>query len=101
MSFTSLLIEDEITCYLRHFRETDICENCNKKTKILSCNQCNKKVCSNAKCSLLFPHHNNTLFIICKQCTSKIEKQIKCLDFDKIRLLKRKIKTKKTKKQSF
>tara|TARA_B100000035_G_C20653242_1_gene401922 strand:+ start:212 stop:574 length:363 start_codon:yes stop_codon:yes gene_type:complete len=77
---------------------TDICEECEEKKQIVLCEKCGGGVCENEDCSFLFPHYNNTLFVICRRCCDEVFDKFKLvMDFTKLKLLKNKIKTQKTK----
>ena len=78
---------------LTQISEIDYCNECDKEMRILCCEKCAESVCITGKCSLTFPHHNDTLYVICRTCSTKIEKKLKVLlDLDKLKLLKKKIK---------
>ncbi len=78
---------------LTQISEVDYCNECEQEMQILCCDKCAESVCIKGKCSLTFPHYNDSLYVICDTCTKKIEKKLRVLiDFDKLKLLKRKIK---------
>ena len=65
-----------------------ICENVRSK---YFCHQCANSVCSSNLCCEIFPHYNETNFIICNDCVkyyeSKLQPQI---DYTKIEKIKQK-----------
>jgi len=70
----------------------DNCNECNQYTSINCCNKCSECVCSSESCSTIYPHYNNTYFIICKACFCDIEQQLHVqIDFNKLRTLKQRI----------
>ena len=98
MSYNQLNSKDMSVLFSENSNWTDICEECNEKKQIVLCDKCGGGVCQNDDCSVLFPHYNNTLFVICNHCCDEIFDKFKLMiDFTKIKLLKNKIKTKKTK----
>jgi hypothetical protein len=81
--------------------DIDFCNECNAKSLIKCCDKCGEGVCANDNCSLVFPYHRNTNYILCRTCSDKIESKLKVvIDLDKLRLLKQKIDNKRTKKQT-
>lgn len=86
--------------YYEMNNDIDFCNECNTKTLIDGCNKCGEGVCTNDKCSIIFPHYRNTKYILCRTCSDKIESKLTVvIDLDKLRLLKQKITSKRTKKQ--
>ena len=73
--------------------DIDHCYECDLKTTILACNKCGNAVCNKGNCCMLFPHYNESLYVICRTCAKGIDKKLKVLvDLDKLKLLKKKIK---------
>lgn len=73
----------------------DNCEQCSKKKKLHLCDKCGNTVCCNVKCSLLFPHYHNTLYVICDNCSNEIGQKMKLvINLGELKCLKRKIKKK-------
>jgi hypothetical protein len=78
---------------LTQISDVDYCNECEQEKQILCCEKCAESVCIKGKCSLTFPHYNDTLYVICRTCTKKIENKLLVLvDLDKLVLLKKKIK---------
>ena len=74
------------------------CNECNTNKIKGYCNICKKSTCCRKKCCELFPHYNNTLFVICKHCINKIEEKLYILeDNSSIILCKRELRTLKEK----
>ncbi len=51
------------------------CETCNRilsGKRILECSCCELLVCKSKKCSVSFPHYNNTLLTFCNYCVDEI-----------------------------
>lgn len=81
--------------------DVDLCNVCNEKCYLLICNKCGDGVCSNDKCSTIFPHYFNSLFVICNDCNVSISKKIKLeIDLSKIHLLKKKIENNQCRRHS-
>src|SRR6056300_1358757 len=81
--------------------DVDLCNICEKKCNLLTCDKCGEGVCSNIECSTLFPHYSNSLFVICNDCNVTISKKFKLvIDLSKIRLLKQKIENKQCRRNS-
>lgn len=78
----------------KHFTDWDRCTECNVNSVQYTCNNCRNHVCNNQKCSISFPHYNNTCFVICNTCKIPIENKLVCIEHDKLRLLKKKIQLK-------
>lgn len=49
---------------------------CNVHATLLCCNHCSNINCGNLSCSIIFPHSNNTIYIICKKCYTSIENKM-------------------------
>ena len=78
---------------LMHISDIDYCNECANEKQILCCDKCAESVCIKGKCSLTFPHYNDTLYVICRTCSIQINKKFQVLiDVDKLVLLKKKIK---------
>ena len=78
---------------LTQISDVDYCNECEQEMQISCCEKCAESVCIKGKCSLTFPHYNDTLYVICRTCTKKIENKLLVLvDLDKLVLLKKKIK---------
>lgn len=70
----------------------ELCECCNERKLVDSCNTCGEGVCFHDTCCTLFPHYKNTLYIICVTCQQRIEHKLKVeIDYSKLRILKQKI----------
>ncbi len=86
----------EIKIMIDDLTEQDYCYECDEKRCYVICNKCANSVCTSATCSTLFPHRKNTMFVVCRKCRFQIESQFKLvvdeIDYDKLVLLKRKIK---------
>ena len=79
--------------------EKDICNECNEVKKIILCNKCGNSICTSSKCCIIFPHYFDTLFAVCNDCRLEVEGKLKILiDFEKLKLLKKKIKKYKNRK---
>ena len=71
---------------------SDICSQCDEKKNIVTCNKCGEAVCCRGECANLFPHHNDTLYVVCNECTDEIARKLRLvIDFGKLKLLKRKL----------
>lgn len=69
------------------------CEYCENKM-IATCERCGTSVCSNKECSIIFPHHNNSVLAICKCCLNLYNQEIKVyIDDNKINNVKKKART--------
>ena len=78
----------------------DICSQCDEKKRIICCNKCGEAICRSEKCSQLFPHYQDTIYAICTECSHDIGIKLKLvIDMSKLKLLKRKIKTRQTKQK--
>lgn len=83
----------EIRVSVDKITDIDFCNECDEERKIVSCDKCANAVCTNYKCSLLFPHRNGSVYAVCNTCRVEIESKLKLfVDLDKLKLLKRKIK---------
>lgn len=91
---------DSKLCQRISFDE-DLCNICETKSNLLTCDKCGEGVCNNDGCSMLFPHYFNTLFVICNDCNVTISKKFKLvIDLSKIRLLKQKIENNQCRRHS-
>jgi hypothetical protein len=76
------------------------CVNCEKEKKIkylYECTHCNKDVCRLTSCCNVFPRADNEDIVICHDCQNKIEEKfVLVMDFNKLNLLKGKIKNNTT-----
>lgn len=79
-----------------HNEGKDVCSECSENKYIICCNRCGNAVCSSIECSSLFPHYQNTIYVICDSCSTNIYGKMKLIDFSKLTLLKKKIKTRQT-----
>jgi hypothetical protein len=63
--------------------KTSACTECdvNKATNI--CRFCKDRICISSKCSIIFPHTKNTIFVICTRCNLIISRKMKLLNYDK------------------
>ncbi len=86
--------EEEIKNLLERVSELYLCEYCEKKKLTVQCERCGASVCSHQECSILFPHHNNSVLAICKQCQNLYNQEIKVyIDTEKISNIKKKART--------
>ena len=70
--------------------DIDCCYECDEKRKIVYCDTCANAVCTNSKCSLLFPHRNGSIYAVCNTCRIEIESKFKLVvDLEKLKLLKK------------
>ena len=70
----------------------DLCNECEDYHPSYCCDKCANSICSNDKCSWLFPHYNRTNYVICASCVEEIDKKLTLLvDYSKLVLLKKKI----------
>lgn len=77
--------------------DKEYCEVCGEGDMEVLCDKCGNGVCRNDHCCMIFPHYNNTEYVVCDNCKDKIEKKLRQeIDLDKLTLLKRKIATKTT-----
>lgn len=77
--------------------DKEYCEVCEEGDMEVCCDKCGDGVCRNERCCMIFPHYNNTEYVVCVECKDKIEKKLRQeIDMGKLTLLKRKIATKTT-----
>jgi len=70
----------------------DLCNECDGHSTSYCCNKCANSICDSDKCSWLFPHYNQTNYVICSTCVEAIDKKLTVLvDYSKLVLLKKKI----------
>ena len=74
------------------------CEECEARTMHYECYNCSAYVCRNKKCSMIFPHYENTNIAICKTCENDISTKLQQVPYveDDLILLKKKIAEKKS-----
>lgn len=53
------------------------CGVCEKKMAKLSCNVCEDTICKSKNCSELFPHYNNTQYVVCSTCFEEVDSKLK------------------------
>ena len=72
--------------------DDDLCNECEDYHPSYCCNKCANSICDSDKCSWLFPHFNQTNYVICSTCVEAIDKKLTVLvDHSKLVLLKKKI----------
>jgi hypothetical protein len=81
------------------FEDIMYCDVCKKKYAYAQCDKCGESVCnSDGDCCIIFPHYNNTEFIICNFCMTEADKKIKPY-IENLRTLKQNIKNNKIHKK--
>ena len=84
--------EGELRDFINRLTEEDVCNECDQKRKIICCDKCGNAVCTSNRCTIMFPHYVGGIFAVCTSCKTQIEGKLKILvDFDKLKLLKKKI----------
>jgi len=84
--------EGELRDFINRLTEEDVCNECDQKRKIICCDKCGNAVCTSNQCTVMFPHYVGGIFAVCTSCKTQIEGKLKILvDFDKLKLLKKKI----------
>jgi hypothetical protein len=84
--------EGQLRDYINRLTEEDCCNECNEKKKIVCCDKCGNAVCTNNRCTVMFPHYKGGVYAVCTSCKTQIEGKLKIfIDLDKLKLLKRKI----------
>ena len=84
--------ESELRDYINRLTEEDVCNECDQKRKIICCDKCGNAVCTSNRCTVMFPHYQGGVYAVCTSCKTQIEGKLKILvDFDKLKLLKKKI----------
>ena len=84
--------EGELRDFINRLTEEDVCNECDQKRKIICCDKCGNAVCTSNRCTVMFPHYMGGVFAVCTSCKIQIEGKLKILvDFDKLKLLKKKI----------
>lgn len=83
---------NERNSFKKYIDKDDLCNECEKYHPSYCCNKCANSICSNDKCRWLFPHYNQTNYVICASCVEEIDKNLTLLiDYSKLVLLKKKI----------
>lgn len=83
-----------MTSYISYnsFEKKDKCNECDENEIKECCNKCGEGVCLTEYCCQIFPHYNDSLYIICRGCSIDIEKKLHLqLNLGELRLLKQKI----------
>lgn len=84
--------EGELRDFINRLTEEDVCNECDQKRKIICCDKCGNAICTSNRCAVMFPHYVGGIFAVCTSCKTQIEGKLKILvDFDKLKLLKKKI----------
>ena len=104
-SYNDLYLSNKYILNSNYCNYTLNCNQCNNDKIRGFCNMCKTNICCNKRCCELFPHYQNTVFVICKCCISEIEKKLYILEDNNslllckqdLRILKEKIKNKKYK----
>jgi len=79
--------------------EEDRCNECDENAIQEGCDKCGEGVCMTSSCCELFPHYNNSQYVICRHCTNSIDKKLRVLiNHSELRLLKQKINKRMEKK---
>ena len=55
----------------------EFCGVCEKKMAKFTCNVCEDVICKSQQCCEIFPHYNNTQYIVCSCCFDEIETKLK------------------------
>lgn len=83
---------NERNSFKKYIDKDDLCNECENYHPSYCCNKCANSICSNDKCRWLFPHYNQTNYVICASCVEEIDKNLTLLiDYSKLVLLKKKI----------
>ena len=80
----TLVYNDKYNQYLKENKyESDGCSVCfnNKDRYYGICRHCSLGVCLDKNCVEIYPHINNSEFLICKDCEIIINKKLKPVDY--------------------
>ena len=55
----------------------EFCGVCEKKIARYTCNVCEDIICKSKQCCEIFPHYNNTQYIVCYCCYNEIDSKLK------------------------